>query len=146
MMRVNMRFDRGSSKQVASELARITDKEISFVPNNSRERFNLDAKDAPLWDVLETLSESGKLRIGGEDFSSLQAVRRALVSGERMRVCIHGASIQSVVDEFAGMSGLPIHITSGDPATVVTITVEGATLEEAMAQVSDQTGVQIAMW
>jgi hypothetical protein len=140
---VTVHSSRGSSKQVALELARVTSREVTFIPNNSQEKFNLDAKEIPLWDVLETLSQSGKLRIGGEDFSDLRALRQALRSGERMRVCIHNASVQSVVEEFAGISGLPIRITSGDPATLVTISVQDVTLEEALARISEQTGVQI---
>jgi hypothetical protein len=144
-MSVSTHFNRVTSKQVASELARITAREVAFVPTNPQEKFNLDAKNVPLWDVLETLAQSGKVRIGGEDFSSLQAVRKALLSGERMSVCIHNASIQSVVEEFAGISGLPIRVTSGDATTIVTLSVKGVTLEEALAQVSFQAGVQIAV-
>jgi hypothetical protein len=145
MMPITTHFNRGSSRQVASELARITAREVAFVPINPQETFNLDAKNIPLWDVLETLSQSGKVRIGGEDFSGLQAVRKSLLSGERMSVCIHHASIQSIVEEFAGISGLPIRVTSGDATTMVTLTVKGVTLEEALAQVSSQAGVQIAL-
>jgi len=146
MMRpVTVQFDRGSSRQVASELARITARQVAFTPNNPQERFNLDAKNIPLWDVLETLSQSGKVQIGGEEFSNLQAARKALVSGERMSICIRNASVQSVVREFAGMSGLPIRVTSGDPSAVLTLSMKGVTLEEALTQVSSYTGIQISL-
>ena len=145
MKPITLHSRKGSSEHVASELARITAMQVSFVPNDRREKFNLDAKDIPLWDVLETLSVSGELKIGGEDFASLRAARQSIVSGERMKVCIHNASAQSVVDEFAGISGLPIRITAGDPQTIVNLTVQAATLDEAMAQISEQTGVQITV-
>jgi hypothetical protein len=142
---ITVNFNRGSSKQVSSELARLTAREVAFVPASPQERVNLDAKGIPLWDVLEALSQSGKVRIGGEDFSSLKAVRQALVSGERMSVCIHNASVKSLVEEFAGMSGLPIRVTSGDATALVTLSLRGVTLEEALTQVTAQTGVQIAL-
>jgi hypothetical protein len=142
---VNVQFNRSDSKQVAAELARITKQEVMFVPDKPGQKLSLDAKRSRLWDVLETLSEAGKLRVGGEDFSKFQTIRNALVSDEKMKVCIHNASVQSVVEEFAAMSGLPIHITSGDPTTLVTLTVKGVTLQDALAQVSSQTGVEIAL-
>lgn len=145
MKPITVRFDRGDSRQVSSEIARLIGREVAFVPANPQERVNLDAKDARLWDVLETLSQSGRVRVAGEDFSSLRAVRQALVSGERMSVCIRNASVKNLVEEFAGMSGLPIRVTSGDATTLVTLSVRGVTLEEALAQVSTQTGVQIAL-
>jgi hypothetical protein len=83
-MSVTLQLRKGTGRQPASELARITGKGFAFTPNNPGEAVNLDVKDFPLWDVLEVLSQSGKVQIGGHDFSKLQAVRKALVSGESM--------------------------------------------------------------
>lgn len=131
--------------QLASKLAGITGSEFVFVPTNPDEPVNLDVKDMPLWDVLEVLSRRGKVQIGGQDFAKLQIVRKALVNGERMAVCINNISVQGVVEEFAGLSGLPIHVTSGDATALVILSVKETTLEEVLAQVSSQTGVEITL-
>jgi hypothetical protein len=145
MMPINLELHGGGNRQLASEIARITGREFVFLPDNPNEPVNLDVKDLPLWDVLEVLSRRGKVRIGGHDFSTLQIVRKALVNSERMSVCINNVSVQGVVEEFAGMSGLPIRVTSGDAESLVTLSVKGVTLEELLAQVSSQTGVGITL-
>lgn len=143
-MPITLQLRKGNSSQLGSELARITGKGFVFVPNKHGEAINLDVKDFIVWDVLEVLSRSGRVDVGGHDFSRLQVVRKALVSGERLSVCIHNASVKSVVEEYAGMSGLPVRVTSGDDTALVTLYAKGVTLEEILAQVSARTGVQIA--
>jgi len=145
MMSVNLELRGGTNRQLTSEIARITGREFVFVPDNPNDPVNLDVKDLPLWDVLEVLSRRGKVRIGGHDFATLQIVRKALVNGERTAVCINNVSVRGVVEEFAGMSGLPIRVTSGDAEAVVTLSVKGVTLEELLAQVSSKTGVGITL-
>lgn len=145
MMPINLELRGRSNKQLTSEIARITGREFVFVPDNPNDPVNLDVKDLPLWDVLEVLSRRGKVRIGGHDFATLQIVRKALVNGERMAVCINNVSVRGVVEEFAGMSGLPIRVTSGDAEAVVTLSVKEVTLEELLAQVSSKTGVGITL-
>lgn len=143
MRPVTMQLTGSDAKQVAAVLARISGKEVVFTPFKPDETISLDIKNAPLWNVLEMLSASGRMHIAGEDFSKLLSIRKALVSGEKLAVCIHDASVQRVVDEFRFLSGLPIHVTSGDAKTRVTFSAQEVSLEELMVQLSNQTGVQI---
>lgn len=143
-MPITLQLIHGSSKQLASKLTSVTGKEVVFLPSKSDDAINLNIKNAPLWDVLETLSESGKVQIGGEDFSRLQTLRRALMADEKVSMCIHNAPLLNVANELSGLSGLPLRITSGDAKTLLTLTVEESTLKEIVAQISAQTGVQIA--
>ena len=140
---VTLQMKGGNSKHLAAELARITGREVVFQPSVPDDTFSLDIKNAPLWDVLEILSASGQMRIGGEDFAKLKAIRKALVGGEKMAVCIRSASVQQVVNEFANLSGLRLRITSGDAEAIVNLSVKEVTLEDVLAKVSEQTGVQI---
>ena len=144
-MSINLNLRGATNRQLVSEIARITGKDFVFLPNNPNDPVNLDVQDLPLWDVLEVLSRRGKIRIGGHDFSTLQVVRKALVNGERTSVCINNVSVQSLVEEFAGLSGLPIHIISGDATTLVTFSAKGVTLEEMLLEVASRTGVEISL-
>lgn len=145
MMQVTMQKTGGNSNQVASELARITGQPVVFAPFKANDIINLDVKRAALWDVLEMLSASGKIEIGGEDFSKLQKIRNALATGEKMSVCIHNVSVRRVVEEFSSLSGLPIRIAAGDPKTMVNLSVKDVTLEEILAQLSSQSGTEISL-
>jgi hypothetical protein len=144
-MRVTLALKGSSSREVSAELARLTGYGIVFTPSKADATFSLDFKNAPLWEVLETLSTSGKVRIGSEDFSNLQIVRRTLLDGERMSVCISGTTVKRLVDELEYLTGLDIRVTSGDQRAVVNFTARGVNLDEIVAQVSERTGVQITI-
>ncbi|MFL6335306.1 MAG: hypothetical protein ACJ754_18495 [Pyrinomonadaceae bacterium] len=144
-MPVTMHHVNSSSNQVASELAHITGRPVVYVPYRADDPISLDVKKAELWDVLDALSLSGKIQIGGDDFSTLQNIRRALVSGEKVTVCIHGATVQGVAAEFASLSGRRIQLTSGDPKAIVNLTLKDVTFEEFLAQIASQSGAEIAM-
>lgn len=145
MRSVSLELRKGNNSRLTSEIARITGRDFVFLPNNPNEPVNLEVKDLLLWDVLEVLSRRGKVRVGGHDFSTLQIVRKALVNGERRSVCINNVSVKDIVDEYAGMSGLPIRVTSGDAEALVSFSAKGVTFEEMLAQVSSQTGVGIEL-
>jgi hypothetical protein len=145
MMQVSTRQTKSTSKKVASELSHITGQSVVFTPFKADDAISFDVKRAALWDVLEILSASGKIEIAGEDFSKLQRVRKALVTGEKMSFCVHNASVERTIAEFASLSGMPIRATSGDPKTIVTLSVKDVTFEEVLAQLSSQTGVEISM-
>lgn len=144
-MRVNLQLNKSNGKQIASELGRITAREVVFVPTNADATFSFDVKDAPLWNLLEMLSQDGSVRIGGEDFAQLQMIRRALTTGERMSVCIQNVPVKSLVKNLAELSGLNIRITSGDPKTLVSLSAREVTLDDIVAQVTAQTGVQVSV-
>jgi hypothetical protein len=143
--RVTLRFNGSSARTVSAELARITGHDVLFTPITPDATFTLDVKDEPLWNVLETLSASGRLRIAGDDFSNVQSVRQALLRGDRISVCVHGTTVKRLVYELKYLTGLDVRVTSGDQRTVVDFTAKGVTLEEMVAQVSDRTGVQVAL-
>src|SRR5918912_1876668 len=65
---ITLELRHGSDRQLSDELTRITGKRIAVSPSKPDEAINLDVKDAPLWDVLETLSQSRTVLIEGEDF------------------------------------------------------------------------------
>jgi hypothetical protein len=101
-------------------------------------------KDAPLWDVLEALSESGKVRIAGRDFMELRAIRLALTTGEKVSVCLDRVTVQQVVDELSVLSGRPIRISGGNAKTPINLSARWLTLKDILARVSAQTGVRVA--
>lgn len=142
--RVSLQMRDSSSKRLSEELGRITGQEIVFSPYNPKETHTFDFKDALLWDVLEALSERGKVEIGGEDFGKLLRIRKAFLNGEKISICIRRTSVRNIVDELAALSGLSIHTTSGNVDTSVTLSLKDVTLEDIVAKVSEQASVQIA--
>ncbi len=78
----------GNSEQLSAELTRITGKSITYTPSKKEDAINLNVKDAPLWDVLEALSDSGKVQLAGRDFTEPQATRMALRQGRRCRYAL----------------------------------------------------------
>jgi hypothetical protein len=140
---VTLELRGGNSEQLSAELTRITGKSITYTPSKD-DAINLDVKDAPLWDVLEVLSESGKVRVAGRDFMELRATRLALTTGEKVSACFDGVPVQRVVDELSVLSGHPIRISRGDAETPVTFSARRITLKDILARVSAQTGVRVA--
>lgn len=140
---VTLELRGGNSEQLSAELTRITGKSITYTPSKD-DAINLDVKDAPLWDVLEVLSESGKVRIAGRDFMELRAIRLALTTGEKVSACFDRVPVQRVVDDLSVLSGHPIHVSRGDAETPVTFSARRITLKDILARVSAQTGVRVA--
>lgn len=142
-MSITLELRHGNNHQLSDELTRITGKRIAVSPSKPDEAINLDVKDAPLWDVLETLSQSRTVLIEGEDFLKLQALRQSLLTDNKVSVCIHNAPLEMVVNELSGLSGKSLHITSGNTKTPVTLSSKRITLEKILSRLSAQTGAQI---
>jgi hypothetical protein len=142
---VTLELRSGTNKQLSDELSRITGKRIVVLPTKPNELINVDIKHASLWDMLETFSMRGLVTIEGEDFSKLQAVRKALAGGKKVSVCIKGASLGRVVGELSGLTGQPLRVTSGDEKALVTLSAKAITLEGILSRLSAKTGAQISM-
>jgi hypothetical protein len=140
---VTLELRGGNSKHLSAELTRITGKSITYTPSKKEDAINLDVKDAPLWDVLEALSESGKVQIARRDFMELRATRIALTTGEKVSICLERVPVRRAVDELSVLSGQPLHITAGNGETLVTLSARRITLKDILAWVSAQTGVRI---
>jgi type II secretory pathway component GspD/PulD (secretin) len=140
---ISMQMRDSSSRQLSSELARITGEEIVVSPKKPNETYTFDFKNALLWDVLEVLSDRGKVQIAGEDFGKLLRIRKAFLSGEKMSVCIRKTPVRYIIDELSALSGEQIHITSGNINALVTLSLKDVTLKEVVAKLSEQTGAKI---
>lgn len=145
MSSVSLRFNGSNSRTVSAELSRISGQEVVFTPSVPDDTVTLDVNNLPFWDVLEILSKSGRIQLGYDDFSNLRAVRRALLYGDRISVCMHGVSIKRLARELRYLTGLDIKVTSGDEKAVVNFTAKGVTFNDIVAQVSEQTGAQLAV-
>lgn len=142
-MSITLELRHGNNQRLSDELTRITGRRIAVSPSKPDEAINLDVKDAPLWDVLETLSQNRTVLIEGKDFLKLQALRQSLRTGEKVSVCIHNAPLERVVSELSGLSGKSLHVTSGNMKASVTLSSKKITLEGILLRVSAQTGAQI---
>lgn len=144
-MSIALELRGGSARQLSAELTRITGRRISFLPARTDDPVNLDVKDAPLWDVLEALSGSGRVQVEGEDFPALQPARRALAGGGKVSIGIKAASVARVMGELSGLSGKALRVTSGDENALVTLSAEEITMEGILSRIAEQTGAQVAV-
>jgi hypothetical protein len=131
--------------KVAAELTRLTGAEIIFMPTGADAVFNIEVKDEPLWNVLETLSTEGSVQIGRHDFGHVRKVRQALLSGERMAACFDNVTAERLAYELSFLSGREVYVATGDPETPVFYKGKQATFEEIVTAVSLSSGVQIAI-
>ena len=133
----------GTNKQVSDELSRATGKRIAVLPSKPDGPVNLDIKRASLWAVLDMFYEIGPVQIEGRDFSELEAVRKALMRGEKVSVCINRAPLGRVVADLSILSGKPLRVASGDKDAPVTLSAKAITLSGIISELSSQTGAQI---
>ena len=137
----------GTYSQLVSELARISGKDISFAKSRASteepEIGILGFQKAPLWNALEFLSDRGTVRIGGKDFESLRRLRKSLLSGERINFGVKNTPVNTFVTDLAGLTGLPFHITSGEPTALANVELEQVNLDEIVAEISKRTGTNM---
>jgi len=142
---ITLQVANSDSRQLSSELTRVSGREIVFTASASDAIFNFDFKNAPVWDVLEILSESGTVQVDGEDFQKLQGLRRALLTGERINVCFRNVSVNNIMHWLSFISGLPLRVSSGNAQGRATIILREATLRDIIRAVSTRTGTQVTV-
>jgi hypothetical protein len=140
----NLEIQNGSYHKLVAELTRLSGKGIEFSPAKSVPAFNLGFKQSSLWDALEFLSDRGVVRIDGKDFESLRRLRKSLLSGDRISITVQNTPISVFVNDLAGLTGLSLRITAGRSMALVDVELQGATLNEILVKVSEQTGTKIS--
>jgi hypothetical protein len=126
-----------------AELARISGRDVAFSPARPDVVVNADYKKAVLWDVLDLLSDRGKVQIAGKDFEKLKRLRKALLSGTKISLCVGNTPVNMFVNDMASLTGLRLRITAGSPMAVVSVKLHEVTLDEILVKVSEQTGTKI---
>lgn len=142
---ISLQANNSNADQLSSDLTRISGRAIVFTPSNPNAAFSFDFRNIKIWDALDVLTRSGRVQIDGQDFRTLQNIRRAFLAGERVNVCFRNMPVEGLTKMLSFVSGLPLRVTSADAQTQVNVTLEEATLREIIAAVSAQTGAQIAM-
>jgi len=129
--------------QLITELARISGKDLLFDPLKPDVTFNAEYKRALLWDVLDMLSERGKLQIARQDFERLKKLRRVLLSGTKISLCVHNTPVNTFVNDLASVTGLSLRVVDGDPLAIVNVKLQDVSLSDIVVRVSGQTGARI---
>lgn len=145
---VTLEVSEGSYSELTSKLAKISGKEITFTTTagdraRPDEIINVGLKRSPVWGGLEFLADRGTVRVNGKDFESYIRLRQALLSGQRFNFGVKNTPVNTFVNDLAGLTGLPLRITSGRPMSIANLELNDATLDEYLARVSEQTGVKI---
>ena len=145
---INLEMSEGTYSELTSKLAKISGKELTFSSTSADlakpdALLNVGLKRAPLWDGLQLLADRGTVRIGGKDFESFIRLRQALLSGQRFNFGVKNTPVNTFVTDLAGLTGLPLRITSGRPMATVNLELNEVTLDEILTRVSEQTGAKI---
>lgn len=142
-METTVQMQNGTYPQLVAQLARISGKDVAFSPTRPDVLVNADYKRAALWDVLDLLSDRGTVQIAGKDFEKLKRLRKALLSGMKISLCVGKTPVSTFVNDMASLTGLSLRIASGKPMAVVNIKLQEVSLDEILAKVSEQTGTKI---
>jgi len=129
--------------QLVTALAHLTGKQMVFTPTKSDLVFNVGFKRSPFWNALELLSDQGAVQIDGQDFDKLRRLRKLLLAGDRITLCVKNTPVNTFVGDLVGLTGLPLRVTGGSPMALVNVRLTDATLDEMLSKVSDQTGTKI---
>jgi hypothetical protein len=141
--KVTLELRNGTYPQLVTDLSRLSGRSLAFSPTKPTTRFNTGFKRALLWDALEVLADRGTLHVAGQDFEDLRRLRKILLSGERISFSVKNTPTSTFVNDMAGLTGLPISITSGNPMATVNIQLENVTLDDILIKVSKQTDTKI---
>lgn len=129
--------------KLVGALARISGKDIEFSPAKADAAFNTGWKRATLWDLLDMLSDRGTVQIAGKDFEKLKRLRKVLLSGNKISLCVRNTPVNTFVSDMTSLTGLPLRITAGRATTVVNLKLENVTLDDILVKVAEQTGTTI---
>jgi len=114
-----------------------------FSPNRYDTVFNVGFKKSPFWNALELLSDQGTVQVDGQDFERLKRLRRVLLTGERVTLCVTNTPVNTFVNDVAGLTGVSLRVTSGNPMALINIKLPEATFDEMLTKVSEQSGTKI---
>jgi hypothetical protein len=142
-METTLQMRNAKYPQLVSELARFSGSDLAFIAEKPDSVFSVDYKKAVLWDVLDMLSDRGTVQIAGQDFAKLKRLRKVLVSGSRLSLCVRNTPVNTFVNDMASLTGLSLRIVDGRPMTPVTVNLHDVTLDDVLIKVSEQTGTKI---
>jgi hypothetical protein len=128
---------------LVNELAKRSGKRVAFTPTVPNMIFNAGFKRSSFWNVLELLSDQGTVQIDGQDFERLRRLRRALLSGERVTLCVKNTPVNVFVNDMIGLTGLALRVDRGSPNSIINVRLPHSTLDEMLLKVSEQTGTKI---
>lgn len=140
---ITLQMQNGDTAQLLAKLANASGKDLTFSSAKPDTLFNLDFKRAALWDVLEILSGRGTVRIQGQNFEKFKSLRRILLSGERISLCVQNTPVNIFISDLANLTGQPIHLAGGSTKAIVTVKLRDVNLQDILAKVSEQTGTRI---
>ncbi len=129
--------------QLVTALAHLSGKQMVFVPTRSDLVFNVGFKRSPFWNTLELLSDQGAVQIDGQDFDKLRRLRKLLLAGDRITLCVKNTPVNTFVGDLVGLTGLPLRVTGGSSMALVNVRLTDATLDEMLSKVSEQTRTKI---
>jgi hypothetical protein len=142
-METTLQMHNARYPQLVSELARLTGSDVAFTAEKPDSVFNAEYNKAVLWDVLDMLSDRGTVQIAGQDFEKLRRLRKVLLSGRKLSLCVRNTPVNTFINDLASLTGLSFRIVDGRPMAAVTVKLHDVTLDEIVTKVSEQTGTKI---
>lgn len=142
-METTLQMRNAKYPQLVMELARLSGSDLAFIAEKPDSVFNAEYKKAVLWDILDMLSDRGTVQIKGQDFEKLKRLRKVLVSGGKLSLCVRNTPVNTFVNDMASLTGLSLRIVDGRPMAAVTVNLHDVTLNDILIKVYEQTGTKI---
>lgn len=133
----------GTYPDLVTKLVHLSGKQLVFFPRTPNLLFNAQIKRSPFWTVLDLLSDQGAVQVNGQDFERIKQLRRILLSGDKIKLCVRNTPVATFVNDMTGLTGLPLRVTAGSPMSIVNIKIPQSTLDEMLFKISEQTGTKI---
>lgn len=80
--RINLSLRRKDGNTIAASLSSLSGRRIQFRTSRRNERFSLELKNDPLWNVLSYLAKRGTVLVDGTDFKRLEKIRHEMGKGK----------------------------------------------------------------
>lgn len=135
----------GGPQSISSALSSDVALNFQFEPTNKN--FTLTSSKIsgiPTWDLLEELSQNGKLTINGQNLDFWKDMNKTLLNGGEFRICSGGASVQRILGVISFVSGKKYTITSGNAEAVIKGRIEGNSLPEVLKSLQEKGEVTVA--
>lgn len=143
--RITAKLVQKTGQEIAAELSAQSHQRIEFIPfpRKAGARYNLELKNDDLFNGLKYLYKRGKVRYAGHDFLEVIEMRKQLKDGKRISVHFTEAPVKDVVARLAFFSGERLEIQAGDVGQKVSVSLQDATLDQIIHEVSEKGHVTI---
>jgi hypothetical protein len=128
-----------------AEIALLTPVNVALNPMWRQDIFNAEMQTRPRSKTGNDLSAERSMRKAEQEDDDNKTLRRALLGGKRMGICIRNVSAVALADKLSSITGLDVHAEPEDASVIINYSAKASTLQEALSQVSARYHLQFSI-